>query len=1029
MKTLTPLRTQADFAVSIEREFIDGSAIAPDLYAVSVQIVSDTEPLPGGDVAYPIHEALGWHLTRFGFQARATLYAALLLNEDGSTWQVKLSTPRVDRKKTAKKGTTQYQKYESVLGNGSRAFLPTINRETRRKIAQRYGCEAPPCSASFWNWLEQHPEIPIVLTEGGKKALCLLSLGYVAISLYGINGGYRVKDDAGNSTEPYLIPDIARFIHPDRCWVLAFDQDSKLKTRYEVERALAKFGRLLEAAGGEVEIASWQPEQGKGVDDLIVAGGAVAWEFAYTYRRPLLHWQIWQRLKGQLTDKPSIRLKTADLSTLELPNLPDRGIIAIASAKGTGKTKFTGTLIQGTPKALLAGHRICLMRNLCERLNVDYRGDLDKAGGRFFNGSAYTLRVGLCVDSLLAIDPTQFHGCTLVIDEVVQVLRHLLTSSTCRKDGKLPALLARLHQLIQAADRVIVADADLNNAVLDYLRSLRDDSQPVYLIQNDYQPQGYKADFIQCSNASAVIARLLKDLQQRQPGQVFFVATDSKAGSKTLGRLVRQLVGLRLRVLVLNSETSGGEIERAFIQNPDVLIRNFDVIVASPSLATGVSIEAHGLVAKVYGLFYGASSTDADIAQALGRVREPVDRIVWCAQRGSNFSKVSRSTNPLELKSQLKLRTDTTVSLIRSQLREDIAEDYERYDWQSDPHLNLWSRISAEQNYSMLNLRDALLVRLRYEGHQVTVIDTASDTAAKLLIRQANAEIKQMDASEIAQAPALTLAEVELLKDKESLTPEERLALARFNLTDFYATEDVTSELALWDNNGRRRGELLNLEALLYSNLAIERDIKTLQKQARWNQGLCPWDIGSSELRRKLREAIGLTDFLTPDQEWTAADLQPYADTARQLAREVKVTLHLTIDRMSDTQVIHQLLSQLGVKTVFRWRGTGENKQRVYRLDAAQWQQLTEVLERRKLRRKPLEKSDAQGGSPLPVMNPILTGDPSHPPQEPDDWLAPECLAEVRSWLDSAQSPEQIAEIRAMIPLRVWEAVGWRNSA
>lgn len=43
----------------------------------------------------------------------------------------------------------------------------------------------------------------------------------------------------------------------------------------------------------------------------------------------------------------------------------------------------------------------------------------------------------------------------LVIDEVVQVLRHLLTSSTCRKDGKLPALLTRLRQLVQIARRVI----------------------------------------------------------------------------------------------------------------------------------------------------------------------------------------------------------------------------------------------------------------------------------------------------------------------------------------------------------------------------------------------------------------------------------------------------------------------------------------------------------------------------------------------------------------------------------------------
>ncbi|MHC5832866.1 MAG: DUF3854 domain-containing protein, partial [Nostoc sp.] len=93
----------------------------------------------------------------------------------------------------------------------SRAYLPTINRETRRLIANSYGVEVPPPGESFWDWLELHPEIPIIITEGGKKSLSLLSEGFVDIALYGINGGYRSKDLIGNHVLPYLIPDIARF--------------------------------------------------------------------------------------------------------------------------------------------------------------------------------------------------------------------------------------------------------------------------------------------------------------------------------------------------------------------------------------------------------------------------------------------------------------------------------------------------------------------------------------------------------------------------------------------------------------------------------------------------------------------------------------------------------------------------------------------------------------------------------------------------------------------------------------------------
>jgi hypothetical protein len=52
---------------------------------------------------------------------------------------------------------------------------------------------------------------------------------------------------------------------------------------------------------------------------------------------------------------------------------------------------------------------------------------------------------------------------------------------------------------------------------------------------------------------------------------VLFVATDSKALSKALHRLVTQQQPER-RVLLLNSETTGGECEREFLQTPDVVL-------------------------------------------------------------------------------------------------------------------------------------------------------------------------------------------------------------------------------------------------------------------------------------------------------------------------------------------------------------------------------------------------------------------------------------------------------------------------
>jgi hypothetical protein len=495
------------FEAQIRDEFIKGSAIAPPLFQAAVQVVPDLITHAGGEVETPIHNAFNWKYTRFTQRAKAALSAALLVNEDGTAWQGKLNHPKWDTKKG------KSRKYETPVGNGSRVYLPDVPIHIRRKIAQRYGILdpyfAPNRSARrhgisttpFWDWIEQHPEIPLVPTEGGKKGLALLSQGFVPLALYGVSGGYYAKDALGNPVNPYLTPDVARFAVLGRRLLLAFDQDTAEKTRRKVSVALSRFGKLLSTATGiEPMVVSWSSQAGKGVDDLIVNEGVEAWLAALAKAMPLDHWQIWQRLENRLTYTTHLHLNTHDLSTLSLASLPEEGILAIASAKGTGKTKFIAQTVQSTGQVLGAGHRVALMRNLCERLRLDYRGDLDRVQGQFINQAGYSLRIGFCVDSLLAIDPQKFQGCDLIIDELVQVLRHLVTSSTCAKDGKRPVLLARFKELVRVARRVIVADADLDNASLHYLQELRGQPNQLFLMRNDYQPQSYPVSFLDCPN-------------------------------------------------------------------------------------------------------------------------------------------------------------------------------------------------------------------------------------------------------------------------------------------------------------------------------------------------------------------------------------------------------------------------------------------------------------------------------------------------------------------------------------------------
>ncbi len=842
----------------------------------------------------------------------------------------------------------------------------------------------------FWPWWLSNPKAPIVITEGAKKAGAALTAGYATIALPGVYNGYRSKDRLGNPIDPVLIPDIEAIASSERPIILAFDQDDKPNTRRNVAIAISRFSQLLTNAGCQVSIAQWSPKQGKGLDDLIANHGTT--EFHTVIKKALTfeEWQLWQALDNRLTIGSACGLKAQALTVLTPQTMPQQGILAIAAAKGTGKTNLINSLIASQPKALLAGHRISLMRNLCERCGVNYRGDLDKQDGRFITGSGYTLRVGTCVDSLLAIDPQSFSGCDLVLDEVCQVLRHLLTSSTCNQQGKRPVLLTRFRQLLQAARRVIIADADLDDHAIRYIQQLR--SQPshhqlgadatipsraanqLFLIHNTFKPPGYAVRFIQAPDSSAITAELLHDLKN---GDRIYIATDSKRGSKRIHYLIEELqtqLKQKSSNLLLNSDTSGGETERAFMENPDLHLSSviLQAVTGSPSTATGLSIEGNHFD-KVYGIFYGASSTDADMAQALGRVRAPVPRVVWCAKYGRSFSKAGRETSPRALRSLLKQKTQANTLLIQASLSEVGYRSLSNYDWERDPHIHYWSQIEAQRNRSMWSLRTALKVRLMHEGHQVETVTLQKNQQAHNLLKEARDDLKMENALQVEAAVNLSPAEAKLLSQTESLEPEQRLALQKYEIAKFYnlPLEDVDADVVLQDDSGRRRGRLLNLEWNKYPETAIDVDVRALERQGQWQQGYTPWDLSNAALKQKLRQLLGIDAYLELGKTWDSESLDTFKQNTLNYAPQIKAVLNFSVKpEMSAAQILNQLLEQMGL-TCVNYQPRREGKRtRIYELDPVVYEQQMEILERRKALRERAKEPDT-----APLFNYSITGD------------------------------------------------------
>jgi putative DNA primase/helicase len=158
----------------------------------------------------------------------------------------------------------------------------------------------------FWQWVLNHPEIPILITEGAKKAACLLSCGWVALALTGVWNGQKKK-----KLHPSLIP----FVVPGRPIDLVFDADVVVKE--SVQDALRVLGHLIHRAKGIVRIVTWDLQLGKGCDDFIVAHGPDEFEQIMNNATPYSEWL--KKLEQQVGRTPSVTQFGKAAGTQKIP--------------------------------------------------------------------------------------------------------------------------------------------------------------------------------------------------------------------------------------------------------------------------------------------------------------------------------------------------------------------------------------------------------------------------------------------------------------------------------------------------------------------------------------------------------------------------------------------------------------------------------------------------------------------------------------------------------------------------------------
>jgi hypothetical protein len=857
----------------------------------------------------------------------------------------KPNIPRLDPKKN------KPIKYEHPPGVETRAFFLRAPKRIWQMISDIHGVPIGDYE-EFWEWVLIN-NLPIIFCEGAKKAAALLSCGFIAVALPGINGAYRKVET--NWKKHNLIPEIQLFATPKREITICFDNDPKPTTRINVRKAICATAKLLKSKKCQVKICDWTQEKNipeKGIDDVLVVHGQAIVERIITTALPVSQWQTSPYY--QLSRKINLNLNQRWLSKKEgkdnfsgvdlgdiLSNIPQK-IIGIKSPKGTGKTEALKPLIDKLDNegysVYLISHRIQLCQALCTRLGVPYVDDV-------INGKADRNKgFGVVVDSMHGQGKGQFdvendtyllaNKYVVILDEVEQVLWHLLNSTTEVREYR-TEVIKQLQLLLLNADKIVGLDADLTDVSLDFIQeaaNCKDDD--IFIINNEYKEGGYKI----FNYEETTPVNLLRDLLAAiDNGDKILIATDSqKINGKFSTQNIESIIikkfphlsGLTLRI---DSETIADPDHPAYgcVNKINDIIKQYHVVLISPSVGTGISIDVKNHFDSVWGCFQGVQSENA-VRQQLMRLRDNVPRHLWIAPTGLSWQG-DGSTSLYSILNGNKRQFKIHLQQLKN-VGFEILEDYINTN---DSALNCYAKMACRINNEMSDYRGIILKNLVSEGNTLTNKCDNDDEIIKEEITSIRDEnyLEELDNIADINIDDLDDKGYERLSNQKAKTKTDRQKQRKYSVKKRYQV-DVTPDLILKDDDGYYPQLRLHYFLTLGFDNVSEKDLAPAKKM-RENQSVFLPDFNRSQSSAivNLLRSLNIPQILELDKfTQTHPLLVDMADKVKNHLWDLGMFLGKLHPDMTPIQILRKILKLLGLKLDKAGREGSGDRNWIYRI-------------------------------------------------------------------------------------------------
>lgn len=614
------------------------------------------------------------------------------------------------------------------------------------------------------------------------------------------------------------------------------------------------------------------------------------------------------------------------------------GVLIVKAPMGSGKTQTIGKPFTDQAKAnrktvMAIAHRVTLIGELAQRLDLpDYRtrkaGDIAAAGA-----------VAVCLPSTARTDireemPT---AQCLFIDEVSQVLKFLEAADYCRAGGGTSRdVYNRLEQLVRDAEAVIVADADIDARTLLFLEKCRPNEQFTIVTMKE-QTTDKRA--LMHRDIGAVLDEI--SLELMTGGKVWLACESADRARYYADKFRRE----GHNVLCITAETKMGPDEKAFLTNPEAISRAYDIVVSSPAISSGMSIEHKGAPHFTLGAYIGCgtSTSPRDAKQQLGRVRYLTQFLI-----GLDYSNLTGGQNV----DGIKAGAEGAAEIERAEI---AWTDFDSYV----------TGIKAEAANAKADFAAGLWWVLEAAGWQLDRPEDPEDTSKRRIATDAAKAGKDARALALIEAEPLDSHQCELmgkaarnqLMEIRYQASQMRAGLGKLDLT--------RADVDLWDN-GRGRSKIAGFEDLIGAEVVLPQDSDILSARRFRNarRNLLPALFSGIDLRGTItaEQATMVLDRVMTKPEVFAAvgivgpkyraqyktkdgRLQPVKRPKRpgQELRDILTRCGLDLIEKRERSVPKSSLLSTREDSF----GTKSERGYTYQVPPESWQNMVEILERR----------------------------------------------------------------------------------